>query len=44
MVDNNFVLVHVYATQAEYLAEQRETLFVTIYQQKPFCFSSAAWR
>ena len=33
-----------YTTQAESLAPQRVTLFVTIYRQEPFCLSSAAWR
>ena len=29
---------------AQQLADQRVTLFVKIYRQKSFCFSSAAWR
>ena len=39
-----WIIVLVYTAQAEKLAAQRVTLFVTIYWQKPFCFSSAAWR
>ena len=37
-----WIIVLVYTTQAEQLADQRVTLFVTIYRQKPFCFSSAS--
>ena len=33
-----WIIVLVYTTQAEYLAAQRATLFVTIIRQKPFCF------
>ena len=38
------IIVLVYTTQAEKQAALRVTLFVTIYRQKPFCFSSAARR
>ena len=41
-VNNNIVLV--YTTKAEWLAAQRVALSLTIYWQKPFCFSSAARR
>ena len=33
-----WIIVLVYTTQAEKLADQRVTLFVTIYRQKPFLF------